>query len=73
VLFLKQPSHDESKTELWRIPLQGGEPQKLDLTAEKMREIRVHPDGRHIAFTAGQDKQEVWVMENFLSAAGRAK
>jgi Tol biopolymer transport system component len=68
VLFVKQPSPGDSKTELWRIPLQGGEPRKLDLTAEYMRELSVHPDGRRIAFTAGQDKQEIWVMENFLPA-----
>jgi Tol biopolymer transport system component len=73
VLFVKQPSPDDSKTELWLIPLQGGEPRKLDLTAENMGEMSVHPDGRHIAFTAGQDKQEVWVMENFLPMLGAAK
>jgi Tol biopolymer transport system component len=66
VLFLKQPIPGDSKTELWLIPVKGGEPRKVDLTAENMRELRVHPDGRRVAFTAGQDKQEVWVMENFL-------
>jgi Tol biopolymer transport system component len=73
VVFTKQPSPDDSKTELWQISVQGGEPRKLDLTAENMRELRVNPDGRRIAFTAGQDKQAVWAMENFLPAAGRAK
>ena len=73
VLFVKQPSPGDSRTELWRIPVQGGEPRRLDLTAENMRELRIHPDGRRIAFTAGQDKQEVWVMENFLPALKAAK
>jgi Tol biopolymer transport system component len=74
VLFVKQPSPGDSRTELWRIPVQGGEPRRLDLTAENMRELRIHPDGRRIAFTAGADKQEVWVMENFLPpAAGSPK
>ncbi|MCX6376441.1 MAG: hypothetical protein NTU88_10495, partial [Armatimonadetes bacterium] len=56
------------KTELWSVSVQGGEPRKLDLTAENMRDLSVHPDGRQIAFTAGQTKSEVWVMENFLPA-----
>jgi Tol biopolymer transport system component len=66
VLFTKQPSPGDPKTELWLIPAQGGEPRKLDLTAENMGDLSVHPDGRRIAFTAGTDRQEVWSMENFL-------
>ncbi len=69
VLFTKQPSLADTKTELWLIPVQGGEPRKLDLTAENMRELSVHPDGRRVAFTAGENKQTVWVMENFLPPA----
>jgi Tol biopolymer transport system component len=66
VLFVKQPNPDDPKTELWLAPVQGGEPRKLDLTVANMRELSVHPDGRHIAFTSGGDRSEVWVMENFL-------
>jgi len=70
VLFAREPSPGNRKTELWRISVQGGEPQKLELAAEGMRDLCVHPDGRHIAFTAGHDTSEVWVMENFLPVAG---
>ncbi|MDA2925049.1 tetratricopeptide repeat protein [Acidobacteria bacterium AH-259-L09] len=56
----------EKKVVLWRIPAEGGEPQKLGLAMEGLVHLRVHPDGRQIAFTARQFKQEVWVMENFL-------
>jgi Tol biopolymer transport system component len=73
VLFVKQPKPDDSKTELWLIPVKGGEPRKLDLTAENMGELCVHPDGHHIAFTAGQDKQEVWAMESFLPTTVASK
>ena len=69
VLFVKQPSPGDSKTELWLVSVRGGEPRRLDLTAKNMRELCIHPDGRHIAFTSGGDKSEVWVMENFLPAA----
>jgi Tol biopolymer transport system component len=69
VLFVKQPNPDNPKTELWLVPVQGGEPRKLDLGAPDMRELCVHPDGRRIAFTSGGDRSEVWVMENFLPGA----
>jgi Tol biopolymer transport system component len=66
VLFVKQPNPDDQRTELWIAPLGGGEPRKLDLAAPSMRDLSVHPDGRHVAFTSGGDRSEVWVMENFL-------
>jgi Tol biopolymer transport system component len=53
-------------TDLWRIPVEGGQPQKLELAMDSLVDLRMHPDGRHIAFVAGTHKGEVWVMENFL-------
>jgi len=53
--------------ELWRIPIDGSTPQKLELSMEMMRMVSVHPDGRHIAFTSGKrGESEVWVIENLL-------
>jgi Tol biopolymer transport system component len=69
VLFTKQPNAGDRTLELWLAPLQGGEPRKFGLTAANLRELRVHPDGRHVAFTSGGDRSEVWVMENFLRPA----
>jgi Tol biopolymer transport system component len=66
MLFANPSSPRSSKTDLWQIPVHGGKPRKLELTAENMRDLSIHPNGRHIAFTAGQLKSEVWVMENFL-------
>jgi len=65
VLFTERLNPD-SKTELWLIPAQGGAPRKLDLAAEAIRDLCVHPDGRHLAYTAGKDRLEVWALENFL-------
>ncbi len=59
--------------EMWRIPAEGGQPQELGLVADLLRFLAVHPDGRRIAFTAGQYAAEVWVMENFLPALKAAK
>ena len=52
--------------ELWRISVNGGEPERLGLATQRRGTLAIHPDGRQIAFTAGETKQEVWVMENFL-------
>jgi len=64
----------EREGELWRIPTEGGEPRKL-WTWEKghlsFEGIRVHPDGRNLAFDVREVRSEVWVMENFLSAADK--
>ena len=56
---------DEKKTELWRISVDGGEPEKLGET-EGVRIPHLHPDGRQMALNAVQFMRELWVMENFL-------
>ena len=57
----------QSVSGLWRISAEGGEPQRLELAVDNLRATpTVHPDGQRIAFTAGQHKAEVWVMENVL-------
>jgi hypothetical protein len=55
-------------TEVWRVPLDGGERRKLELNVAGMTPFSVHPDGRQIAFglTARAKDDEVWVLENFL-------
>lgn len=42
---------------------------RLTLSPEGMRDICLHPDGRQIAFTSVQNRDEVWVLENFLPGA----
>jgi len=54
------------ESELWRISVEGGEPHKVGLTTQRRGTLAMHPDGRQIAFTAGETKREVWVMENLL-------
>ena len=63
----KLDSLEEQTIELWRIPADGGQPQEVGLAMDRLRSLRVHPDGRRIAFTAGRGKTEMWVLENFLS------
>jgi Tol biopolymer transport system component len=59
--------------EVWQVPVAGGEPQRLGLAMEGLRELKIHPDGRRIAFTAGWRKFEVWVMENLFPTAQTAR
>jgi hypothetical protein len=53
----------------WWAPLDGGAPRKLE---HFLGNIRVHPDGRRVAFEVGSGdsrRSEIWVMEHFLPAA----
>ena len=68
LLFSKGPL---GNMELWRIPVDGGEPEKLGLAMGGLglTGLRVHPDGQRIAFSASGGAgptNELWVMENFL-------
>lgn len=58
---------------VWVQPLAGGEPRRIELVGEVSgRNLRVHPDGRRVAFTAGQDRNEIWVMEGIQPAKSTA-
>jgi Tol biopolymer transport system component len=69
----------ERKTQLLAISSRGGEPHALGLAMDSVRDVSFHPDGHHVAFTtsagedAGEDKVEVWVMENFLPTLKAAR
>jgi Tol biopolymer transport system component len=57
------------KWDLWRISVEDGQRQKLDMNMARFRHMSVHPDGRHITFSSwgrAINYPEVWVMENFL-------
>ena len=54
-------------SEIWRIPVKGGTPLKLDLSVPRMDFFALHPDNRHFAFSVNDGtREELWVMENFL-------
>ena len=69
VLFLRVEREGTGSlkgTGLWQISSEGGDPQKLWQSEKKFRELRLHPDGRRIAFYTIKIDTEVWAMENFL-------
>jgi dipeptidyl aminopeptidase/acylaminoacyl peptidase len=71
LLFVRTTSASVQPFELWRVPLEGGTPHHTGIAMEGLRDVRVHPDGQRIAFRAGHNQGEVWVMESFLPAAAR--
>jgi Tol biopolymer transport system component len=74
LLFAKRVQHSgNAMSELWRIPVEGGSLERIALKTDLVRELRLHPDGRRIAFLDGTIATEIWVMENFLPAASSAR
>jgi len=66
VLYVRASEKPNTPGELWRVSIDGGAPEKLGLSMQNLRDTRLHPDGRQIAFTAGEGSDEVWVLENLL-------
>ena len=68
LLYGKRQKPKSEVVDVWRIPVEGGDSQKLELSMSHLMHIRFHPDGRRIAFTASTQpqKSELWVMKNFI-------
>jgi Tol biopolymer transport system component len=63
--------------EPWLVSI-GGERRKLELNLDTTRvfgQLRVHPDGRQVAFQVGGPRKpaEIWVLENFLPTVKASK
>ena len=55
---------------MWRISPDGGEPERLWQSDKEYSSLNIHPDGQQIVFSTFEQNTEIWVMENFLPAAG---
>jgi len=52
---------------IWRVPAAGGEAENIGISMNRIRALRMHPDGRRITFDSVIDApSELWVLENFL-------
>ncbi len=58
---------------LWRIPVNGGESQKLDVALPAMARVTVHPDGRRVAIVTVDTKGEIWSRQNLAAAARQGR
>jgi Tol biopolymer transport system component len=54
---------------LWKVPAAGGQPEKVGIPMENIKNLAVHPDGRQFVFDAATEEptREIWALENFLS------
>lgn len=64
LLFGRNQGSDE-KPSLWMISAAGGAPRKVEGLTASM-DLRLHPDGRQVAYSTGQSSEEMWTLENFL-------
>jgi Tol biopolymer transport system component len=76
VYFVRASGPLQETRELWRAPVDGGAAMPTGLAARALRDSRLHPDGRQMAYTAGEGNSEVWVLEHLLepvstTASGR--
>ncbi|MEK7753020.1 MAG: tetratricopeptide repeat protein [Acidobacteriota bacterium] len=63
----------DSPSELWRVPVDGGPAEKAGVSMSGISQPTVHPDGKKIAFAAGQNRHEIWALENFLPSLRAAR
>jgi Tol biopolymer transport system component len=74
LLLAKSSSAEGKERELWLVPISDGKPRKVTSNLNIAGAfVRVHPDGRQIAFMTGSPTLEVWVMENFLPVPSKKK
>lgn len=67
VIFSKH--RNRGKSELWRVPATGGQPEDLGLTLDDIHYVSVSPKGDQVAFCVGANVgPEIWALENFLPA-----
>ena len=71
ILFQQATITDDNvlQTSLWRISVDGGNPEDLNLKMRYFGEMSAHPDGQHLAFFSPGIRDAspaVWIMENFL-------
>ena len=48
---------------LWKVPATGGDPIAITGAPRELRFLTVHPDANRVAFSAGESRGEVWVVE----------
>jgi Tol biopolymer transport system component len=70
ILFSAPDPSELRDWDLWRVPVEGGKPEKMGLQRSwGIINLTVRPDGRQLAFASrggASTDSELWVLENFL-------
>lgn len=64
--YLLFPGKLNQDNGMWRISVDGGEPEKLWQSDKEYASVNIHPDGQQIVFSIFEQNIEIWTMENFL-------
>jgi Tol biopolymer transport system component/beta-lactamase regulating signal transducer with metallopeptidase domain len=70
VLFAKD---DEKGASVCRVSSEGGEPEVIWKSKDRITDLSVHPDGEKIAISTYLQEHSIWAMENFLPGTPVAK
>lgn len=65
-VLLRTSSGTSGPSTLWRIPVDGDNPEKMLYSDDQLRGLSIHPDGQQISVSRVKSEGEIWVMENFL-------
>jgi len=65
VVKRSEPKADEALSEIWRIPVDGSDPQNTGITwAGGIARISANPDGRRLAVSTTSGANEIWALLN---------
>jgi Tol biopolymer transport system component len=67
-ILFTQPDKNSAVGRIMRIPAQGGQPEFAGISAEGLKDLELSPDGSKIAYSTRSYNDEVWALDNVLSA-----
>ncbi len=60
---------DKMGSTVWRVSSQGGDPEVILKSKDRVHSLSVHPKGKEIAVCTYLQESAIWAMENFLPTA----
>ncbi len=66
IYVTRTPADEAQPQQVWAVAAAGGEPYRVGIEDVRLNQLRIHRDVRRIAYRAGEEQLEVWVMEHFL-------
>lgn len=67
--YTASPDRSGEAARAWKVALDGGQPQELDIDVQALGSLRFHPDGERVAYAGGRTETELWVLEGLTSTA----